>query len=569
MTGKRSRLLWICGCGLVVVMAAGFAVMQLVRGRRDSPFHFVEGVVLPFRHQDGSSGKYCIVEAYASGICLFDYNGDGLEDIYFLNGAPLEGGGQKPPPGNALYRNDGNWTFTDVTAGAGVGHGGFGLGVCAGDFDNDGDLDLYVNNYGPNVLYRNNGDGTFTDVTAAAGVEHNGCGSGCVFLDIEGDGDLDLYVAVYLEFSSRDCYPEFRGDVPLYRPPELYRPAPDVLFRNNGDGTFSDISQEAGIASARSWGMGVIAADYDSDGDTDIFVANDVAANFLWRNDGSGRFEEVALRSGTAFDCNGDEQGSMGVDCADLDNDGLLDFYQTSYSTQMPATFKNLGEGEFIDITPAARSGTGQIGRVTWGCNFGDLDNDGFVDLFVASGHLQDQIDRIGTSTYKQTNLLYRNEGGGRFREVSALSGPGLGVAESSRGSALGDLDNDGDLDIVINNSRTLPTLLRNETDSGNNWIQIITRGVKSNRHGIGAQVFLTVGETRRVAEVHGGRSYQSHYGLRLHFGLGRSSRVDRIEVRWPCGTVDVLRDVRANQILVITEGTSGRGEDRDSGGKE
>jgi hypothetical protein len=559
-TSQRTLLLILIIAGLALAGGAAFLLFGLRGSSPASPFLFADvtdATGIAFRHFDGSTGKYHIVETYASGLCLFDYDGDGDDDIYFLSGAPLDAV-VEPPPANALYRNDGHMKFTDVTKAARVGDTGFGLGVCAGDYDNDGDLDLYVANYGPDVLYRNEGDGTFTDVTKAAGIGDDRCGAGCAFLDIEADGDLDLYVANYLTFSIAESRPDHRGDIPLYHPPEIYKPQADVLYRNEGDGKFTDISAESGIASKVSWGMGIVCADYDDDGDTDIFVANDVAANFLWRNDGKGKFEEVAFAAGTAVDFNGDEQGSMGVDCGDLDNDGDIDFYQTCYATQIPCTFENQGGGIFADVSLPWGTSEHHLGKVSWGCNLGDFDDDGNLDIFVAAGHVHDKIDLITSAQrYKETNLLYRNLGGRRFREVSASSGPGLAVRESSRGSGIGDLDGDGDLDVVVQNSRSRPTVLRNDSPGENHWIEILTRGTRSNRSGIGARIRLTSGGVTRAAEVHSGRSYQSCYGLRVHFGLGRSATVERIEVRWPSGAVDVLTGVPADRVIEVVEESS------------
>jgi len=296
-----------------------------------------------FRHTDGSSGRRYIVETVTAGLALFDYNGDGLIDIYFLNGAPLPGSKPGQSPRNALYRNEGNWRFTDVTEQAGVGDAGFGLGVAVADYDNDGDQDIYVNNFGPNVLYRNNGDGTFTDVTEQAGVAAgNKVGAGACFLDIEGDGDLDLYVANYVDFNFRNHVRRTLDGFPEYAGPKDYRPVPDILYRNNGDGTFTDVSDHSGIGRHAGTGMGMVCADVEPDGDTDIFVLNDVAGNFFFRNDGTGRFQEEALFAGLAYNLHGHELGSMGVDCGDVDNDGRLDFFMTSYSGELPVLYRNL-----------------------------------------------------------------------------------------------------------------------------------------------------------------------------------------------------------------------------------
>ena len=514
---------------------------------------------ITFQHTDGSGGRRYIVEYVASGLALFDYDRDGDEDVYFLNGAPLLGTKVDVPPTNALYRNEGNWQFTDVTDEAGVGDPGFGLGVCAADYDNDGDLDLYLNNYGPNVLYRNNGDGTFTDVTELAGVgDGDKVGAGVCFLDVDADGDLDLYVGNYIKFSYEMHVPRMQKGVSFYRSPREYPPEPDTLFRNNGDGTFTDASEDSGVAAHVGMCMGMICADYDNDGDTDVFVGNDVSENFLLQNDGSGRFAEVALMSGAAYDVAGIPQGTMGVDCGDYDNDGWLDFFTTAYARESTVLYRNSGEGFFEDVTVIAGANARAIPPVKWGDAFVDFDNDGHRDLFIACGHFDPNAELIDdTATYRTPNILLRNTGDGRFVDVSQRSGEGMLVRASSRGTAFGDLDNDGDLDVVILNSRAGPTLLRNDSAPENHWIQVRLRGVQSNRDGVGARVIVTAGDLTQIDEVHSGRAYQSHYGMRLHFGLGKRDRVDRVEVRWIGGAVDVLENVGVERLLTITEGST------------
>ncbi|MDP6544829.1 MAG: CRTAC1 family protein [Phycisphaerae bacterium] len=514
---------------------------------------------IAFKHTDGSSGRRYIAETVSAGLATFDYDGDGDVDIYFLNGAPLPGTKVKTPPKNALYRNDGNWKFTDVTDKAGVGDKGYGLGVAVGDYDNDGDPDIYVNNFGLNVLYRNNGDGTFTDVTKEAKVlGSRQVGAGACFLDMDKDGDLDLYISNYLEHSLK-THDKINKVQPMsYIGPRHYRPIPDILYRNNGDGTFTDVSADSGVGKHASWGMGVICADYDNDGDTDIFVANDVSKNYLFQNDGAGKFKEIALVSGVSVDFSGLEQGSMGVDCGDYDNNGHLDFYLTTYQKQLTALYKNFGKGIFEDVTFVSGAGRGTLPKVTWGTGFVDFDNDGNRDIFVAAGHLQDKVKSFDDSTtYHMTNLLFMNTGKGKFVDVSRKSGDGMAVKLSSRGAAFDDLDNDGDVDAVILNSRREPTILRNDSKSGNNWIQIRLRGTKTNRGGVGARVKVVSGNLTQIDEVHSGRGYQSHYGTRLHFGLGKRDRIDRVEVRWIGGGVDVIKNVRVDQLLKITEGSS------------
>jgi len=417
---------------------------------------------ITFRHTDGSSGRRYIVETVTAGLALFDYDGDGRIDVYFLNGAPLSGTEVDLPPRNALYRNEGAWKFTDVTDEAGVGDTGFGLGVAVADYDNDGDPDVYVNNYGPNVLYRNNGDGTFTDVTERAGVAcGNKAGAGACFLDADKDGDLDLYCANYVRFTYQNHVHPFVDGYPRYAGPKDYDPEPDVLFRNNGDGTFTDVSVESGIAAHEGTGMGMVCADYDNDGDTDVMVLNDVRGNFLFQNDGTGKFEEVGLFTAFAFNADGMELGSMGIDCGDYDNDGWLDLFMTSYSSELPVLYHNTQDGFFEDVTRATGAGIHAYPYVNWGVGFVDFNNDGHRDLFIACGHLQDNVHLYDdTTSYKVRNLVLLNTAQGEFLNVSDRAGDGLLPVHASRGAAFDDLDNDGDVDAVILNSREKPTIL-------------------------------------------------------------------------------------------------------------
>jgi hypothetical protein len=542
------------------ILVFGFApVHAIAAGPAPCPIRLIDvtgesGVT--FRHTHGGSGQQYIIEFMVAGLALLDYDGDGLIDIYFLNGAPLKGTVVDVPPRNALYRNHGDWTFTDVTGSAGVGDSGYGLGVTAGDYDNDGDPDLYVNNFGPNVLYRNNGDGTFTDVTdqasAACGDKF---GAGTCFLDIERDGDLDLYVANYVDFTYENNVSAMLSRYRFYSGPQDYRPVPDDLFRNNGDGTFSNVSGPSGVGSADGTGMGMICFDYDNDGDTDIFVCNDNAPNLLFQNDGLGQFIDAALLSGVAYDVSGDANGSMGVDCGDYDNDGRLDLFMTDFQAEMPVLYRNLGAGLFDDVTRRAGVGRGAFPHVNWGTGLVDFDNDGDRDIFIANGHLADNIHQIDArASYRIRNILLMNTGDHRYVDVSDGSGNGLAVMECSKGAGFDDLDNDGDIDAVVLNANARPTLLRNESETDHHWLDIRLQGVKSNRDGVGARVKVVTGDLVQVAEVHSGRGYQSHYGTRLHFGLGSRNHVDRVEIRWIGGGVDVLADLATDQLLLLTE---------------
>lgn len=523
----------------------------------------VTGVTgITFTHSDGGEGKHrYIVESVASGLATFDYNNDGLIDILFLNGAPLPGSNRKASEaGNVLYRNDGQWKFTDITSDSGLSDRAYHLGVCIGDYDNDGFPDIFLSNFGPDILYRNNGDGTFTDVTQKAGVANGDqVGAGASFLDIDQDGDLDLFVANYCDFTLEKHKERHINGHPAYTGPAIYGPTADTLFQNNGDGTFTDISEVSGITSKKGTGMGIVCSDYDNDGDTDIIVGNDALANFVWQNDGKGSFKEVGLLTGLAYDRNGIGLGTMGVDCADLDNDGLPDFYMTSYEQQWTTHYHNDGDGFFTDITHTSSAGEGTYHEVTWGLGMPDLNHDGFRDVFIACGHLQDNIHLWNDSkTFEAQNRVIMNLGNGKFRDVTLEAGSGLNPKFSSRGAAFDDLDNDGDIDVVVLNTRQKPTLLRNDLSTNQHWVQINLKGTRSNNFGIGAKVKVHAGDQTFVDEVHSGRGYQSHYGTRLHFGLGSHENINQIEVHWPGGKTETFQNIPSGQIIELTEGSGG-----------
>ncbi|MHB0954912.1 MAG: CRTAC1 family protein [Pirellulaceae bacterium] len=559
-------------CGGLLVIAAVAAVAGILAFPRPVPQpdpacpiqlrDVTAETEITFQHTDGGSGERYIIESMSAGVATFDYDGDGRLDIYFLNGSPLEGTPlEDPPPTNRLYRNLGDLRFEDVTAQAGVGEVGYGLAVCIGDYNHDGFPDIYVSNFGPKVLYQNNGDGTFSDVTQQAGVaDGNQVGAGPSFLDMDRDGNLDLYVANYVDFTYANHLAEFSDGFPVYTSPKAYHPCRHSLFRNLGDGSFADVTQESGIGASASPGMGVVCTDYDNDGHTDVFICNDGYGNFCWHNDGQAHFEEVALTNGLKFNGDGAPVASMGADVADYDHDGWFDIFQTSYQGERPILFRNLG-GVFEDVTRLTDAAAGGLNNVKWGCGFADFDNDGHADIFYVTGHIQDNVELFDrTTSYEGYPVLLRNTGQGSFVNVTNQSGDGLEVKMVGRGVALDDLDNDGCIDVVILNSRRPAVILKGEPAPGNHWLQIQLRGVTANRDGVGARVKVTAGDLVQFDEVHSGRGYQSHFGSRLHFGLGRQSRVDQVEVRWPGGGVDLLDEVPINGQLTIIQSPQAAG---------
>ena len=506
-----------------------------------------------FRHVNGESGQKYFIEPIGSGVVLFDFDNDADLDLYLINGSDLSERISPVAPINRLYRNDGD-TFTDVTIQAAVGDTGYGLGGCVGDYNNDGFTDLYVTNYGPNVLYRNNGDGTFTDATESTGIAGNQFSSGCAFVDVDADGYLDLYVVNYVQFDPETNPECTRQGVRTYCTPEALQGATDILYRNNGDGTFTDITAAAGISGADGKGLGVVCGDIDNDGDIDIFVANDTTPNFLYRNDSDAaiKMTEDALFAGVALSEEGRAYSGMGANLGDFDNDGYPDIVITNFQDQTNSLYHNTQSGFFNEVSFAKGIGEKSLRYLAWGVDFVDVNNDGWLDLFVANGHLDDniaEIDPIGT--YAQLNQLFLNNRGVNFKvSVDAA----IAIPKVSRGAAFGDIDNDGDVDIVVSNLKDSPTVLRNDSDNASQWLSIKLVGTHCNRDAIGARVTLISGGLTQIREVKSGSGYISQNDLRLHFGLNDATRVDTLTVRWLCGKVQTLRDVETNQVLVISE---------------
>jgi enediyne biosynthesis protein E4 len=511
---------------------------------------------IKFKHVSTPEKKY-IVESMSGGVALFDYDNDGYLDIYLINSLTVDMVKSKQKTRSALYHNNGDGTFIDVTDKAGVGDIGWGMGVAIGDYNNDGWDDVYVTCLGPNHLLKNNGNGTFADVTQKAGVADPRWSTGAAFVDYDNDGKLDLFVSNYVDFDvnnlpefgkGRTC--QFKG-VPVQCGPRGLKGAGDTLYHNNGDGTFTDVSKKAGVSDPEGYyGLGVIASDFDEDGLVDIFVANDSTPNFLYHNNGDGTFKEVGFPAGVAVNENGGEQGSMGVTLGDYNHDGRLDLFITNFDDDYNTLYRNDGKGSFTDVSYAAKVAAVSLPYVGWGTWFFDYDNDGWPDLLVVNGHVYPQLP-----TYRQRNFVHRNNHDGTFTEVGAQLGAPFAEKRTGRGAAFGDIDNDGDVDVVINNLDGPPQLLRNDGGNASNSVLIKTVGVKSNRDGIGARIKIISGDLAQIGEVYSGGSYLSQSDLRVHFGLEKRTKIDLIEVHWPSGTVDEVTNISANKILTIKEG--------------
>jgi hypothetical protein len=514
---------------------------------------------IDFVHANGKSGRYYFIETVASGGGFIDYDGDGDLDVYLLNGCAIPGFQPDHRLSSKLYRNNGNRTFTDVTDQAGVGNEGrYGMGLAVGDYDNDGDDDLFVTNFGENVLYRNNGDGTFTDFTAQSRLKtaiNPLFSTSATFFDYDRDGDLDLYVCAYVDFTFENNRRCVRDGLQSYCDPDAYSGMPDMLYRNNGDGTFTDVSEEAGVANPAGKGLGVVCGDYDGDGWPDIFVANDRVPNFLYRNNRDGTFTDVALLAGVAFGEDGVARAGMGADFGDYDHNGALDIYVTNFSHEPNSLFRNNGNGTFTETTFGAGLGNPTLLYLAFGTAFFDYDNDGWPDLFAANGHVIDNIEQFEQSvTYEENNQLFRNTGQGRFIEVSASAGAPFSVRRVHRGAAFGDVDNDGDVDILVTSVNDRPQLLINNGEKAGNSLLIGTVGVQSARNGVGARITVFSGTLEQTREVKSGYSFMSSNDFRVHFGLRDYTKADSIRVVWPGGSEDRLYDIQADQWITIKE---------------
>ena len=518
--------------------------------------------------------KRYLLEEMGCGVALIDYDNDGWLDIFLVNGGTYDA----RRPTSYLFHNNRDGTFTDISRNAGLTHVGWGQGCCVGDFDNDGFDDLFVSYWGRNVLYRNNGNGTFTDVTAKAGLgsSENRWGAGCCFLDYDRDGNLDLFVANYVAFNPATAPPP--GDSQYCRYNQIAVPCgpqglsggTNLLYRNRGDGTFEDVSEKSGIANPHgsaaatyirdawrptgSYGMGAAAADFDNDGWPDIYVACDTAPSLLYHNNHDGTFREIGVPAGCAFDENGVALSGMGAAIGDYDGDGRLDILRTNFTDQVTTLYHNDGEDGFHDASLQAGLGI-NTKYVGFGVGFLDFDNDGWKDIFIANGHVYSQLAKRKLHiTYRQPRLLYRNLGNGRFEDVSDRNGTAITSPNLGRGCAFGDLDNDGYIDIVVNNLDGSPSVLHNDGKNQNNWLIVKCVGTRSNRSAVGARVRVVAGGHAQISEVMSGSGYYSQNDLRQHFGLGNVQKVDMLEVRWPSGLNQTLRDLEPNRVLVVKE---------------
>ena len=512
----------------------------------------------------GARTNRYLLETTGCGVAVLDVDGDGWLDVFLVNGTTLEGFPPEKAPMCHLYRNRRDGTFEDVTARSGVGQTGWGQGACAADYDNDGHDDLFVTSWGQNHLYRNRGDGTFEDVTLRAGLKNARprWGAGCAFLDYDRDGSLDLIAANYIDFDLANApVPEsglcrYKGLPVACGPPGL-RGGHNVLYHNKGNGTFEDVSARAGLAAtAGTYGLGVSTFDFDGDGWTDVYVANDSNPSTLYRNNHDGTFTDVAIGAGCAYSQDGKPQAGMGVAIGDYDRNGTMDIFKTNFAGDTSTLYANSGTGFCEDRT--FQSGIGRNTRwLGWGVGFADFDLDGWLDLFLVNGHVYPEVDRLQAEVgYRQRKVVYRNLGNGRFEDVTDALGAPVTTPKAGRGASFADLDNDGDIDVIVNNVNDRPDLFRTNAPAGRSWLIVKLVGRKSNRSAIGARVRAIVGDRTETQEVRGGGSYYAQNDLRVHFGLAGAARVDRLEVRWPTGLEETWTDVPVNRILTLDEGT-------------
>jgi hypothetical protein len=540
----------------MLTLAVASGSVLVLSGGAQEPVPLFEDVTaaarITFVHQSAATPDKFMMETFGSGVAWIDIDNDGFQDLFFVNGAP--------GASNILYKNNRNGTFSNVTeqsGTAGTSTKAYKTGVAVGDYDNDGLLDLFVTAYGPDILFRNVGNGKFADVTATAGVASGPSewSTSAGFFDYDRDGDLDLYVANYVDFRidenpwCGDRKPGYR----MYCNPTIFDGTASRLYRNNGNGTFTDVSKPAGIANPAGKGLGVVFCDYDRDGDQDVYVANDLVRNFLYRNNGDGTFQDVAYAASVGFDINGKPQAGMGVDCGDVDGDGRPELFVTNFSEELNTLYKNHGDGTFEDVTQQIGLGTGFL-PLGFGTKMYDYDNDGDLDIHVTNGHVIDNVKLYTPAlSYEQKDLLYENAGG-KFKDVSAQAGGALQNTRVGRGLAVADFDNDGFLDVAISSLGRRAVLLRNRGVSKNNWIEIRAEGTTSNRFGLGATVRVQTPGALQVREINNAASYESANDIRLHVGVGAAKTIPQIEILWPSGIRQILKDIGVNQILTVKE---------------
>ena len=546
--GLRNAL----GSPLVQAAASGVAGQDLFEKLKP------ETTGIRWSHSNGRSSEYYLPETTGGGCAFIDYDNDGWMDLYLVNSGKCDFLDPQPPLRNALYRNNRDGSFTDVTEKAGVAGGGYGMGVAVGDYDNDGFPDLFVSQYGRGILYHNNGDGTFTDVTEKSGLLTVGWGSSCVWFDYDNDGRLDLFVCRFVDFN--ESKNQFCGDPVTkeryYCYPKIYPPTKSWLFHNNGDGTFRDVSEESGIARVLGKGWGVVATDVNNDGWMDLYVANDTVQNFLFINN-KGKFVESALDADVAFSMDGRVRSGMGVDAADYDNDGYEDLFVTNVDQEMYSLYHNDGDGTFEDV--ASHYGISRTTRLMsgWGVKFFDYDNDGNVDLIVADGHPDDKIENHSAHvTYREPMLLYHNNGKG-FENVSATAGSAFSDPMAARGLAVGDFNNDGAVDVLVAVNNGAPALLKNNVAKVNHWLGVKLVGKNCNRDAVGARLKWRSGDFERSVLKNGGGSYLASHDPRLVLGIGAREKIDRLEVAWPMPSrkVEVFTDLPIDRYITIVEG--------------